>query len=243
MKIARALVPLTLVLTGCLKTRGDLRSESTDSTPQIQTTAAQRAQAAESAPVVATVAAAGKPAASAAKVEDMDEQMRSLTGRMEVVENNLNQTTNAADAAHNEYLKDKLSLEQRVMVYEEEFKKLQAEVAGLTEQVTALKTTAAAASTAPMVTMMPAPAPKDPLDLAAELFAAKKWKDAAAAFQKYRETFPKGKAYADATYKIGVCFQELGLKDEAKSFYDEVVAKFPKSKEAKKATIRIKSVK
>jgi TolA-binding protein len=85
--------------------------------------------------------------------------------------------------------------------------------------------------------------PKDPLDAAAEMFSGKKWKDAAAAFQKYREAFPKGKAYSDATYKIGVCFQELGLKDEAKSFYDEVVAKFPKSKEAKKARIRLKSLK
>jgi TolA-binding protein len=244
MTFTRALLPLALLLTGCLKTRGDLRSESTDTTPQVQTAAAQRAQAAESGPTVTLMAAPGKPAASAAKVEDMDEQMRNLTGRMEVVENNLNQTTAAADAAHNEYIKDKLTLEQRVMVYEEEFKKLQADIAGLTEQVTALKTAAAAApSTAPMVTMMPAPAPKDPLELATEMFAAKKWKEAAAAFQKYREAFPKGKSYADATYKIGVCFQELGLKDEAKSFYDEVIAKFPKAKEAKKASIRNKSLK
>ena len=243
MNLSRVLLFASLILTGCLKTRGDLRNETADTTPQTQTVVAQRAQAAESGPTVTVMAAPGKPAASAAKVEDMDEQMRNLTGRMEVVENNLNQTTSAADAAHGEYLKDKLSLEQRVMVYEEEFKKMQAELAGLTEQVTALKTAAAAAPPAPMVTMMPAASAKDPLELAAEMFAAKKWKDAAAAFQKYRESFPKGKSYADATYKIGVCFQELGLKDEAKSFYDEVVAKFPKSKEAKKATIRIKSVK
>jgi TolA-binding protein len=45
-----------------------------------------------------------------------------------------------------------------------------------------------------------------------------------------------------ATYKIGVCFQELGMIEEAKAFYDEVIAKYPKSNEAAKATSRLKAM-
>ena len=238
MKSCRSSLLLALLLGGCLKTRGQLREEVPDTTPQVQTVSAQRAQAAESGPTVTTIAAPGKPVASAAKVEDMDEQMRTLTGRMEVVENNLNQTTTASEAQRAESVKDKLSLEQRLMTYEEAIKTLTTDLTALTAQVTELK----AVPAQPTVTLMPAP-PKDTIAEAMELFNAKKWKDAAAAYQRYREANPKGKMYPDATYKIGVCFQELGLKDEAKSFYDEVVAKFPKSKEAKKAIIRNKSLK
>ena len=53
---------------------------------------------------------------------------------------------------------------------------------------------------------------------------------------------PKGKRYADATYKIGMSFQELKLKDDAKAFYQEVIQKFPKSSEAKKAEVRLKKL-
>ena len=72
---------------------------------------------------------------------------------------------------------------------------------------------------------------------------SKKWKDAIVVFSKYRDQFPKGKKYADATYKIGVCFQELGMKEEAKPFLEEVVAKFPGTSEAKKASFRLKAPK
>ena len=238
MNAVRLFALLPILLTGCLKTRGQLRSEVSDTTPQIETVSAQRKQAAEGEATVTTVAAPGKPVASAAKVDDMDEQMRNVIGRVEVTENTINQIITAGEAVRGEYTKEKLSLEQRLLTYEEAIKKLNADVASLNEQVTALK----AVPVQPQVTLIPA-TPKDPLEVAAEMFAAKKWKDAAAAFQRYREAFPKGKSYADATYKIGVSFQELGLKDEAKSFYDEVVAKYPKTKEAKKAAIRLKSLK
>ena len=33
------------------------------------------------------------------------------------------------------------------------------------------------------------------------------------------------------------------MKDEAKAFFDEVITKFPGSKEAKKAAFRVKSLK
>jgi TolA-binding protein len=61
-------------------------------------------------------------------------------------------------------------------------------------------------------------------------------------YDEYKKKAPKGKSIPEAIYKTGVCFQELGMKDEAKVFYQEITAKFPKSEFAKKAQIRLKSI-
>jgi TolA-binding protein len=83
----------------------------------------------------------------------------------------------------------------------------------------------------------------DTYETAQDLFAKKEWKQAILNFQKYRDENPKGAKFADATYKIGVSFQELGMKDEAKTFYEEVLNKFPKSEDAHRAKIRMKGLK
>ena len=54
---------------------------------------------------------------------------------------------------------------------------------------------------------------------------------------------PTGKRYAEASFKMGQSFQELGMKTEARSFYSEVLEKFPKSDWAKKANLHLKSLK
>ena len=61
-----------------------------------------------------------------------------------------------------------------------------------------------------------------------EKFENKKWTEAISQYQSYREKTEnkKSKDYALATYKIGVCFQELGLKSEAKTFYNSVIRNF-----------------
>ncbi|MBK9294536.1 MAG: tetratricopeptide repeat protein [Oligoflexia bacterium] len=48
---------------------------------------------------------------------------------------------------------------------------------------------------------------------------------------------------AEATYKIGLCFTELGLKKDAKEFYKDVIEKYPKTSWAKKAKYRISQIK
>ncbi len=66
------------------------------------------------------------------------------------------------------------------------------------------------------------------------LFDQQKWSDAVTAFQNYREksTNKKSATYALVTYKIGVCFQELGLGKEAETFYKSVVEGFDKKYKA-----------
>lgn len=72
--------------------------------------------------------------------------------------------------------------------------------------------------------------------------AKKEWKKAAKGYQEYRELNPNGRRYVDATFKIGVCFENLGLKKEAKAFYQEVVSKAPGSDLAKRASKQLKAL-
>jgi len=73
-------------------------------------------------------------------------------------------------------------------------------------------------------------------------FEAKSYRDAIFAYEDYRKSYPKGKHVIAATYKIGVCFQELGMAEDAKPFYEEVIAKAPKTREAERAKTRLKAL-
>lgn len=53
----------------------------------------------------------------------------------------------------------------------------------------------------------------------------------------------KEKNVADAKYKIGVSFQELGMKEEAMAFYEEVVANYSKTEAGKSAKARLAKLK
>jgi len=68
---------------------------------------------------------------------------------------------------------------------------------------------------------------KESYELAQDLFIKKDWKQAILQFEKYREEKPKGPHFSDATYKIGVSFQELGMDSESKVFLKKLLANFP----------------
>lgn len=87
------------------------------------------------------------------------------------------------------------------------------------------------------------PPPKSAFDLAQGHFEARRWRNAALEFEKYRSKNPKGKYYISATYKIGVCFEELGEKDNARLFYEEIIKNHPQHHIAKKARYRLKKLK
>lgn len=75
------------------------------------------------------------------------------------------------------------------------------------------------------------------------LYDKKEWRKAILSYEKFRSAYPKSSRYAMATYKIGVCFSELGMDTEAEAFYSEVLEKFPKDKIAKSATYRLQKLK
>ncbi len=226
----------TMGMTGCLKTRAELEAEQGEQVQQKQTTGQQRAEKPykEKAP------------ATAYKFEEYDESMRTMGGRVDTVENRIEQLNTAATNDRAAVNKNTQIIDQKFNAYEEAIKKLEAQVTELAGEVNKLKM-APQPEPAPQKLTQPEAASGGKLrtafDDGEDLFNAHKWKEAILKYQKYRDGNAKGKLYPDSTYKIGVCFQELGMKDEAKSFYEEVAAKYPKSKEAKKAILRMKTLK
>lgn len=211
-----AAILILFTMTGCsdfeLKTRDDLRGEESHSDKKPASTTA-----------ASTAAPTPVP-------EDLEAQMRSLNGRVDEAESYVKQLDINMQVAKDEASKQNQARDQKQTALEEEIKKLEAQVQGLSEQVNKPKPVAAA----------------DPASYMTEgddLVTAKKNKEAIVAYQKYRDALPKGGRYAEATYKIGVSFQELGMKDESKAFYEEVMSKFPKSSYAKNAAKKLKTLK
>lgn len=211
------------MLTACptLMTRTDVRDDRQRKDVSEQVTTLQRANADVS-----------------SRFNDIDEDIRQLHGRVEVVENRLTQYDNQQQSLAKGDAERLNDSNQKFTVVQQELIRMQNEIDQLKGQLAnqQAQSSAAAAQAA-------ADSKKGPMELAEEAFERKEWRKAILNYQKYRETTPKGKKVAEATYKMGVCFQELGMNDEAKTFYDEVVAKFGKSDEARRARTRLKSLK
>ncbi len=218
------------LLVGCLKTRAELEAEETGTGQERQTIAQQKV-------VAKNEQVKEKAPPSAYRFEEIDEQMRALNGRVDSVENSVGQLKQAKQNEKEFGAKDKQSMEQKFLAYEDALKKMEAQITAMNEEIARLK------APPPEPVAAPAVKGKASYEVGEADFAKKKWKEAIVNFQKYRDQNPKGKLYSDATYKIGVCFQEIGMKDEARSFLEEVTSKYPNSKEAKKAALRLKSLK
>lgn len=212
----RLILPLSaLALTGCLTTLEEMRERDAKA-PQIS--AAQERQAQVS-----------------AKIDETDNQMRALSGRIEVIENQLAQVSSGRDERQTQQAQTVKELEIRLKAYEEALTKIEAQVRVMDEDIRALQ----AAKAAPA----PVSKGKEAFQSAESAFSKKEWKQAIVDYEAYRKSSPKGKVYAQATLKIGLSFHELGMRDEAKAFYEEVIAKYPSSPEAKKASQRLKGMK
>lgn len=161
-----------------------------------------------------------------AKFNEIDSELRSLNGRADNIENKMqtekNQESKMVSMIQYEELQKKVNL------LEQELTLTKSKIEQLSQLKTEDKSQAKSVK-------------KDVFEEADDFLAEKDFKRAILGYSKYRESFPKGRRFAEATYKIGVCFQELGQADEAKTFFDEVISKFPTSSEAKKAKVRLKS--
>lgn len=222
MKFVIALAATTLFLTGCLKTRNEVRENEQRQVMQQQVVTLQKTNADAS-----------------GRFADLEEQMRSLNGRVDVVENRIGQGNSGVENALKSSQEQNRDLNQKVMILQEALTKMERDILALNAELQAVKAQKAAFQAESSAKA----AKKNTYESAEGFFEKKDWKQAILNYQKYRDDNPKGGKFADATYKIGVSFQELGMRDEAKTFYDEVVSKFPKSEEARRAKIRLKGLK
>ena len=208
-----SLVLISMSLSACLLTRSQVREQEKNSVLQT------------------------KVAESEAKYADVDESMRSLRGRLEVLENEKNVRQQENLRQEESKAIEQRRVDERFRLFQEALASMEKQIQDLGKKIDDLKKKEIAAA------KKSSDKKKGIFERADDKFSSKKWKDAIVEYQNYREKYPKGRRYRQATYKIGVSFQELGLKDEARAFYKEVVDKFPKTKTADQAKSRLKKLK
>ena len=210
---------------GCLKTRSQVEQQD-----QTKVQGSKQAQNQNEAQNAANVPEEKPPI-------DEKELLRQTMGKVEVLEAEIAQlkTSQAAQAQNGSVDPEKFRLMQEVVV------RLEAKMAAMDAekqaQIAQAQAKVAAADEAAKQSKFTA------FQIAEAHFKNKEWKKAILSYQKYSEEMPKGKFVSDAKYKIGVSFQELGLKDEAVAFYEEVIAQFPNSENGKKARYRLSQIK
>lgn len=223
---------LLLLFTGCLDTRSAVKEQEEKVVLRKQVSTLQQTSADTN-----------------SRFQEIDEDMRKIVGKLEALEQRIHQ--NAQKAERNDQAHEmKLKAEgDKVNVLKEDLVKLAAEVSELKGQLGQINTAVqqALAHSPPTA----APAAKDAknkkkgesFETAQALFDKKNYQEAILKYEEYRKQFPNGRNFSAATYRIGLSFEELGMKDEATGFYEELVAKFPKSKEAERAQVRLKKLK
>lgn len=224
---------LVLGLSSCLKTRAEVGEDEQSQVYNKKNADNQVAAKTQTQEQAATV------------VDERDELIRTLNGRVENLENQLtalNKEKEKSTAPSEDSQKIQL-LQEALGKMELQLQKLEAEKkvaeAAVVEPATTTKTTPSknAAAGGKKVSTTAS------YDAAQDFFMKKEWKKAILSYQKYVDEAPKGANIADAKYKIGVCFQELGMKEESMAFYEEVVANYAKSEAGKKAKLRLAKIK
>lgn len=212
------------IFVGCLKTRNEVKDTEQKQVMQQQVVTLQRTNADTN-----------------GRLSDIDEQLRELSGKVEHVESKMAKLNPDNEKTIKNLAEMQIDNAKKIALLQEEISKQETLIQNLNNEVQTLKTVTANSLASEKIQQESAK--KNNFQAAEELFKQSEWKKAIIQYQKYRDENPKGKHLAESTYKMAVCFQELGMKDEAKAFYDEVNNKFPGSPEAKKAKTRLKSLK
>lgn len=223
------IVVLTLLFSsvGCLQTRSDAGANYQSQVYRKKNVENQNAEAETTVP----------------KVDERDELIRALNGRVESMENQIQQLNKEKEASQTAVSPDS----QKIALLQEALAKMELQLQkleGEKEQVSNKKSSDANLNLKKEVkdtssTSTSIDKKQSAYIVGEELFQKKEWKKAILSFQTFVEESPKNKLVPEAKYKIGVCFQELGLKDEASAFYEEVLAQYPKTESGKKAKIRL----
>lgn len=226
--------------TGCLKTRSQV-SDIDQSMILRKKQAANQAAEAES-------KIKNKKIEDVVIQPDLEETARAQNGRIEVLENQvaqLQKEKNDLTIAANQRI---VTLQDALTKMEAQVNQLEAEKAGQAAAAEIKKKSSddnikpslppASTTTSSLVGKK-----QNAFEIAEDLFDKKDYKKAILNYQKFIEDYPKSKSVPDAKYKTGVSFQELGLKDEALAFYEEVSVQYPQSAAGKKAKTRIAKLK
>jgi len=225
------------VLVSCLKTRSELGESYQSHVYGHSQTQNQKDEANKN--------SLQEPVENSVKVDEKDELIRNLNGRIESLENQINQL-NKEKATNTD--------SQKVQLLQDTLIKMEAQMAKLEQEMAARQASddherelkrqadAAAKENAKKTdkNLTKTPSKKNAaFEIAQEFFAQKDFKNAILEYQKFTDSNPKSKYVAEAKYKIGLSFEAMGLKDEAYSFYEEVAAQYGSSDFGQKAKQKI----
>ncbi len=213
------------MLSGCLLTREDVKEAEQKKVMQEQVVYLQK-----------------NTADASSRFNEVESSLREMNGRLEILET---QTQNSKDQSqqqkkHSE--EQTIELAKKVTLLQEEINKMIESQRQMGQDLDVLKS-ALANNVKSANEENKSDTKKTSFDHAEKLFAEKEFKKAALQYQKFREQQPKSKKIPEATYKLGVCFQELGMKEDAKAFYEEVISTYPQSEFAKKSKQRSRQLK
>lgn len=202
---------------GCLMTRGDVKEAEQKKNVQDQVVTLQKTNADQN-----------------SRFSEVNADLRELSGRVDVVENKVNIIARQSMERTGGEATRAQEMEKKLVLMQEEMAKVEGQIVILNQELQNLK------SGRESKVEGDGGKDKNLLEVADEHFAKKEWKKAILAYQRFRDQNPKSKKFAKATLRIGSSFQELGMNDEAKTFFEEVVSKFPDSSEAKTAKAKLK---
>lgn len=247
------ILSLCLVSTGCLKTRAQLRADQD--------------QGADSGSPRPAAVASPQPAQvqdvqqGSYALDEMKEEMTRLEGRIEDLERNQRQSS--ADATSSSNKEEIKKLEGRVI----ELEQAQTQILEVLKKLQDAQQAAAQAAMDPLETLnqgkaaysagnydgaienfsnflkvaKPGQEYQEATFLRAEsYYALKQYKKAIVDYSKFPEKYTRSKFMPAALYKIALSFDALGMRDDAKGFYQDLVDKYPKSSEARKARRKLK---
>lgn len=212
-------------LTGCLETRSGVKEIEEKQVLRKQVTNLQQTSADVT-----------------SRFSEIEDDLRKANGRNETLDARMTQIKDRAEK--NDFaLEGKLKEQDaKFTAFREEMVKMQTELNELKASNLALQSAIQAGASVGGGSSSAGSSEKNPFERGEAKFEAKAWRDAIFAYEEYRKANPKGKSFTAATYKIGVSFQELGMMDDAKLFFEEAIAKSPKSKEADRARTRLKAL-
>lgn len=214
----KLIVLLTLATAGCLQTRTDVEEAENKKVMHDQVQHLQKSTADQN-----------------SRFQDINEDLRQLNGRVDVFENKLNVAASDRDKKMQAMEVQIGESNKKIVALTEEMIKLENQIQGMAAAFEASKAAQAKAAAKQNS--------QSSFDAAEEAFTGKDWANAILKFSEYRDANPKGKKYPEATYKIGVSFESLGKKKEAKAFYEELIDNFPKSSFSAKAKDKLKKLK
>jgi len=232
LKSTRVLFLMTLILTssGCLRSRSELKSEEQEPTP------------AKSKPIpVQTQPVA--PVSNQYAVEEVKNELTNLSGRIEDLERSQHQVGKLSRDDFNRLENRIAEVEKSQAVMLEAMRGMQDRLpppdpSGLLrdgKQFHQRRDYSSAIESLTRYLENPrAVNIEEALYLRGDAyFASKNYKKAIVDFSKFQENYTTSKFAPGALLKIGQSFEALGSRDDAKTFYQLLVEKYPKSAEAK----------